>query len=132
MMPVIPINHLTADERKIAEKIIATKGKNKGRLRASKPTVVHDIIDRNGTKYREAQAESGKAAYLWRMVAFVCSPIGQHHCLPVMADMDLPYFTVSKEEQTAMRKEMDALANKITDAMNKSEWHGIHRWAGVF
>lgn len=130
-MPVIPLDHLDADERAIAERIIATKGKNKGRLRASKPEIEYTIIDRDGRKYRESTLETGSAAYLWRMVAFVVSPIGQHHCLPMMADMDLPYFTTSREEQTALRKRLDALADKITNAMDKRSWHGIRRWANV-
>lgn len=124
-MPVIPLDHLTEAERVLASRIIATKGKNKGRLRASKPEVTYNIIERDGRKYREPTLETGSAAYLWRIVAFSVSPIGQHHCLPVMADMDLPYFTLSREEQAALRKELDALADKITSAIPKSQWHGI-------
>jgi hypothetical protein len=128
-MPVIPLDHLTDEEKALAERIIAGKGKNKGRLRASKPDVVQTIVERNGRKYYESDATTGKAAYLWRMVAFVVSPLPQHQCLPMMADCDLPYFSVSKEDAKAMQKEMDALADKITNAIDKSQWHGIQRWA---
>ena len=72
-MPSINLDALTLDEaeRSLAEKIIATKGKNKGCLRAAKPS------------------NAGDAAYVWRMVAFQVSPIPQHHCLPVCADFDI-------------------------------------------
>jgi hypothetical protein len=130
-MPLIPLDHLTDSEKALATRIIATKGKNKGRLRASKPEITTYIVESKGRKYHESEEESGKAAYLWRMVAFSVSPLSQHHCIPIMADCDLPYFTVTTEQHTAMRKEMDALADKITSAIPKAEWHGVRRWAGV-
>ncbi len=53
-------------DRSIAEQIL-----NKGKLRASKP-------------------KDGEAAYVWRMVAFICSPVSQHQCMPMTAEFDLP------------------------------------------
>jgi hypothetical protein len=42
--------------------------------------------------------------------------------------MDLPYFTLSSDERKSLKKEMDTLADKITNAMPKSSWHGIMAW----
>lgn len=126
IMPAIPLSHLSADELAIAGAIIATKGKNKGLLRASKPKVEYTIVEKDGRKLRMPTLETGRAAYVWRMVAFQVSPIGQHHCLPILADFDLPG---SVEEARAEAKRLDVLVEKIVNAIPKSQWSGIHRWA---
>lgn len=125
-MPSIPLDHLTAEELAIASGIVATKGKNKGLLRASKPKIEYNIIVKEGRKLREPTLETGRTAYLWRMVAFHVSPIGQHHCLPILADFDLPG---SVEESRQEAKRLNVIVDKIVNAMKKSEWHGIHRWS---
>ena len=126
-MPSIPLDHLDNAEREVAVKIVATRGKNKGKLRASKPEVEwHPIIkDGVATRYKEPELESGKAAYLWRMVAFHVSPVPQHHCLPVMADCDLPGDFNSRKE---LAKSLNDLADKIVMAIPKQQWQGIIRW----
>lgn len=130
-MPIIPLDHLSEEERKLASQIVASKGKNKGRLRASKPKITYEIVTREGRRYRESTMESGSVAYLWRMVAFIVSPIGQHNCLPMMADMDLPYFTISADEHKELKRKLNALADKITDVMKSGDKHGLRRWANV-
>ena len=106
---------LTDVEYALCLPIVSTKGKNKGALRASKPS------------------GNGDSAYIWRMVAFQISPIGQHHCLPMCADFDIEIpATVTREERYEWRraraKELDAIANKLVNQIPKSEWHGIRRW----
>lgn len=125
-MPIIPLDHLTAEEREMAQGIVATQGKNKGRLRAGKPKIEYDIVEKNGRKLRYPNDKTGKTAYLWRMVAFHVSPISQHQCLPIMANLDLPG---NYDESVALAKEMDVIVNKIIDAMPRKEWQGINRWA---
>jgi hypothetical protein len=110
---------LTDEEFALVAPIVATKGKNKGKLRASKPT------------------ENGDSAYVWRMVAFQISPIGAHHCLPMCADFDIvvPEGMGSSERYEWRRnraKVLDALANKIVNQIPKSEWHGVRRWRQAF
>jgi len=128
-MPIIPIDHLTQEEQEIARGIIATQGKNKGRLRAAKPKIEYNIVIKDGRKLRHPTLETGRVAYLWRMVAFVVSPIGQHQCLPVCADFDLPGELSEMREKA---KELDALADKITNAIPPQKWQGINRWARAF
>jgi hypothetical protein len=106
---------LSSEEYALCLPIVSTKGKNKGALRASKPS------------------GNGDSAYIWRMVAFQISPIGQHHCLPMCADFDIEVpATVTREERYEWRKnrakELNAIADKLVNQIPKSEWHGIRRW----
>jgi hypothetical protein len=117
-MPIINLAaaDLTETEYALCLPIVSTKGKNKGSLRASKPT------------------GNGDSAYIWRMVAFQISPIGQHHCLPMMADFDIEIpETVSREERFQWRrnraKELNAIADKLVNQIPTSKWHGIARWS---
>ena len=110
---------LTSEEFALVAPIVASKGKNKGKLRASKPS------------------EGGDSAYIWRMVAFQISPIAAHHCIPVCADFDIVVpDTLSSTERYQYRrnraKVLDALADKIVNQIPKSEWQGIRRWRQVF
>ena len=126
MMPVIPLDHLSPEEKQIASGIIASQGKNKGRLRAAKPKIDYDIVLKDGRKLRYPTPETGRTAYVWRMVAFHVSPVSQHHCIPILADFDLP----GDYDQTQVeRKTLDQLVDKIVNAIPKTEWRGINRWA---
>lgn len=120
-MPVIDLEALRPDlepmEVAIVRRIIASQGKNKGRLRASKPHVDND-----------ADPLSGKAAYVWRMVAFMASPDPRHSCMPVTADWDLP--VPYGQERRAMTKELDQLVDKVVATMPMSE--GAMSWARGF
>ena len=117
-MPKVDLEKLNGvlepEEFAIARRIVARQGKNKGCLRASKPHV-----DNN------ADPLSGKAAYVWRMVAFVSSPLGQHSCMPVCADWDLP--VPYGDERRAMIKELDVLVDKISAAVPMSA--GAMQWS---
>lgn len=88
----IPANFSEAD-RAIAALIL-----NKGKLRASKPKA------------------SGEAAYVWRMVAFIASPISQHHCMPMTAEFDLP-------EQFWGPREMPERFGSKNDPAAYRAWH---------
>jgi hypothetical protein len=104
-------------ELALAKRCIASRGANKGCLRASKPPVSSD------------DPESGKAAYLWRMIAFTASPKRQHQCLPICADFDLPG---SYEGRRFLARELDALADKVLETIPKSQHHGTHSWGKAF
>lgn len=107
---------MTKEEYHITKRLVATRGKNKGLLRASKPPVDNDL-----------DPESGKAAYVWRMVAFMASPMPAHRCMPVCAEFDLPgKFSERKE----LVKELDALVNKIAATLPVSA--GALSWARGF
>ena len=120
-MPSINLSsiELSDSERPLVEPIVATKGKNKGKLRASKP-------DGNGD-----------AAYVWRMVAFQISSVPAHHCMPICADFDIVVpENVSSTERYQYRRErakvLNALADKVVNSIPKSEWHGVQRWHRAF
>ncbi len=98
-----------------------------GALRASKPVVKPD------------KPETGIAAYAWRMAAFSVSPIGQHQCMPVCAEFDLPsgdYDWQSPEPvkaagraiREAAKVQGDRIESAIVHSVPVREWHGVYRW----
>ena len=113
----------------IVRRIVAQQGPNKGRLRASKPKVQNDV-----------DPLSGKAAYVWRMVSFMCSPNPKHSCMPVTADWDLPVsdaysgetidLTSKYNERREMANELDALVDKVVATLPVSA--GALSWARGF
>lgn len=117
VMPAINLeslmNELTPEEFGLVEPIIATQGKNAGRLRASKPSKV----DR-------------RSMYIWRLVAFYVSPMRQHQCMPITADFDLP--GENYHERLMLAKQLDEIVDKVTDAIPMSEWHGVKRWGQAY
>lgn len=132
-MPKIDLDALQDDlepkDFAIVRRIVATKGKNKGRLRASKPKVQNEV-----------DPLSGKAAYVWRMVCFMASPNPQHSCMPVTADWDLPIYDEDEswladasegaKRRREMCKELDALVDKVAATLPISE--GAASWMRGF
>jgi hypothetical protein len=122
---------LTDDELELVKRIINPKT---GCLRASKPRVARDHPYRSYNGEIEMIAPepvSGKAAYLWRMVAFAISPIGQHHCMPVTAEWDLPVQPDGEHDfdaRRAMAKELDALTDKVIKTVPLNQHYGTIRW----
>ncbi len=98
---------MTAEEIKIFNMVV----KKDNSIRASKPPV--------------KDYTSGMAAYVWRMTCFMVSPKPSHHCMPVCADFDIP---VNYFARRSVTKELDKLVDKIVNAVDKPEWHGILRW----
>lgn len=129
-MPEINLAVLDAEERDLAEGIVATRGPNAGRLRASKPPVTRTDLgpEAPGSYYHNWRIEGGKTAYIWRMVAFFVSPNPRHHSMPVTADFDLEG---KYAERLALTKKLDAIVDKITNAIPMTEWHGVDRWRGL-
>ena len=99
---------MTEEELVIVQAIL----RSDGTLRASKP--------------QHKDVQGGRAAYVWRMVAFQVSPHPRHHCLPMAAEFDL------KDEDWDNRREvikqLDNLVKRVVDAVPMQGWHGIHRW----
>jgi len=129
-MPKIELTQagLTEQEMALASGIINTRT---GALRASKPKVTRTDIgpdpkDPHGY-YRLYAIEGGETAYIWRMVAFVCSPHSRHHCMPCTAEFDVP--GRSGPEKLQRLTELDAIADKIVDTVSPAQWHGIRRWS---
>lgn len=114
----------------IEEEIIRRIAHN-GHLRKSCPPHatfigVHDGLTTKILGFSYASPEDmlkGRAAYVWRMVAFFTSPISQHHCMPVMAE----FYVCNRSEA----QKMDELVDRIVDSIPKAEWNGVRRWAEV-
>jgi len=102
-MPKIPVGHLSRDERKLVAGIIASRGKNAGRLRASKP------------------GSCPAVQYVWRMVAFYTSPKRRHSHFPVMAE-----YWLGEDDN---RDDLDRVVDKVVDAMPLDDLNGVRLWA---
>lgn len=119
---------LSAADYELVAGIVNTKT---GALRASKPPLPRRVATADGYDYATAaDGRKGMTAYVWRWVAFFVSPISQHHCMPVMAFCDLP--GEYGDDQRALMKRLDTLANAVVDTVKASEWHGVRRWARVY
>src|SRR5262245_6200343 len=96
-------------------KIIRRILRDDGEIRASKPPI-KDRID-------------SYAAYVWRMVGFICSCDPKMHHLPVMCYYDL--IVASEEERAMVVAELGKLVDKITSLIPPEEWYGARRWVGL-
>ena len=110
-MVKVPDIGQTEEERAILKLI--TNG-NTGELKVARPkTNREDYI-------------TGRAAYVWRMVAFFVSDKPQHHCMPIMADMHLHQQDWDKRKE--ITKTLDDFVSRIVDAIPKKDWGGVRRW----
>ncbi len=105
--PTYSFDGNTVKALEAARGIIATQGKNKGYLRASKPKLDERIVTRERygyeSEYRDPSLASSATAQIWRSVAFSISPIAEHACLPVMADFDSPFDMTHAESREFAR-----------------------------
>lgn len=106
LMPIIDASNLTGEAREFTNAITVN-----GRLRASKP-------------------KDGRAAYVWRMVAFTVSPNSRHQCMPCTADFGIDCGDYN--ERRAICRELDKIVDQIVKAVPVTEWHGVRRWGQVF
>lgn len=133
-MPVLDLDaiEMTDEEREIANRIVT-----KGRLRASKPAIKYTVANVTRmigdiaytTRQRIPDDLGGKAAYVWRMVAFSVSPNYRHHHMPCTADFDLPVEDYT--ERRAMAKRLDDLVDRIVKSVPTDRWYGVRRWSRV-
>jgi len=137
---LIEKSNLTDAEKKIARRICATRGKNTGNLRTSKPPIKRIEHENPLGYYPIWEIKNGEAAFVWRHVAFMISENHRHHCMPVMAFCDLTdgvqkedgaWIKRSREEQKEYEKKLMDLAGKIVDLVNPLRWNGVRRWAGL-
>jgi hypothetical protein len=90
------------------EKIIIKKN---GQLRSTKPKVV------------ESDPITGRAAYVWRMVSFLCSKNRKLRCMPICADFNL--CKTDWENRKEICKELDQYVKEISE---KFPPYGAMRW----
>lgn len=99
---------LAPNEEKILERITATKGKNKGKLRASMTSNFND-------------KEEARAYYVWRLARFHG---GKDMTMPMMADLGVrgdPY-----------RGELDKLADKVAKDQFGTNLAAARAWHRAF
>lgn len=109
------MSYISEESKAKIVEIVTKKGKG---LRATKPKTVDN--------------DTGRAAYIWRYVAFCVSPKSIHHCLPMMAFCYLSNedFKVAQDDKK-FYDELHAIVNEIVDSFPKESWHGVRRWGTV-
>jgi len=117
-MPKVDLNKVNMHDR-----IINRVVKPDGSIRASKPEIIKENPD------------TGKAAYVWRMVVFMVSPKPRHQCMPCTAYFDLPAYDENGKWRCQLARKMadslKPLEDMIINAVDMSEWHGVRRWRGL-
>ncbi len=128
-------NPVTGDQEacnglEVARRIIASQGKNAGRLRASKPPMDETIVSRERYghvgQYRTMPLAHAAAAQVWRYVAFEASPMGIHHHMPVMAEFDAP-FDMPIDELRTFGKWCQRVADIVLETIPHKP--GLMRWS---
>ena len=118
------LNTIIADFTQEEKDIVSLVVKKNDFVRATKP------------KVDDADPATGKAAYVWRMVAFMVSTNPKHHCMPCTADFDLPAFNNEYkwkcELAQPMAKELKRVEDAILSAIPKTQWAGAIRWGRAF
>jgi hypothetical protein len=120
-MPVIKIEALEGEAADYARRITVADGGGARILRSSKPTA----------------KGQGRAAYVWRMVAFSVSSNPRHQCMPCTADWDLAddYRGADRRvDHDALRAEcgrLDKIVDQIVAVVPKEQWAGVIRWGNA-
>jgi hypothetical protein len=91
---------------------------HKGKIRATKPKVNRD------------KSNTGRAAYVWRMVRFFVGDKPADHCMPCTADFNLCDADWKNRKDVIVA--LDKLVDAIVDQIPKEQWHGIRRWGQAF
>ena len=126
---------LVGEELRIVKACFATRGKNKGALRASKPFDTADCIEgKPDARFK------GMANYVWRMLCFDFLPYAPHVCMPVTAEWDLhasyPRFAYGSGEyveqkihQKELRVWLDRVIKTAEANLPITRQGGAMRWA---
>jgi len=112
---------LSTEDFKVVKGIVATRGKNKGCLRKSKPTVTRTDVGFDNEGHHLWNIQGGKEAYVWRMVAFYT---GVRPEMPVTAFYDLGPYTEIKE----LMEHLDNVVEVVLDSIPPRELRGAIRW----
>ena len=132
-------NGLDTEQLQILAACFVTRGRDKGKLKISKPFSTKDCL------YPAENATfKGMVNYVWRMLCFDFLPGHPHCCMPVTADWDLSAsFPCPAWEDTAGRDQKRAivkgLLDKLTLLIKQAESNmpvtsqaGAMRWARAF
>jgi hypothetical protein len=128
-MPIIDADKLATmlegEDLAIALDTLVSRGKQKGRLRASAPKQPYKV------EGSEAKDRAGLVYYAWRLAAFQVSPRGEHHCLPFVADfyLDAGSEGYHPERVKIARERAQRIADAIAACVPLADHHGTRRWA---
>lgn len=138
-MPKIDLDKLSETlspkELEITRRVIATRGKNKGCLRASKPKVEFVKVADNDPdsfynyRYEPTDPVAGQAAYVWRMVAFFASPLQQHNCMPCTQEFSLPGPRSERKGQVGW---LNTIVDRILATIPTRQQAGLLRWGQAY
>lgn len=103
---------LTPEDKTEIVMIVTKNGKG---FRASKP------------KCENSKPNTGRAAYVWRMVGFQISSIPALQCMPCTAEFYL--CDEDWKQRREVLKELDAVVDNIVSLVPPAKRHGINRWA---
>jgi len=126
-MPMVNVEalraKLSAEDFFIAQGALVSRGKNKGRLRASSPKQPYKVA-------KDKRNRQGLIYYAWRLAAFLCSPRGEHQCMPFSATfyLDAESDGYDNERVKVAQDRGMAIAEAIADCIPKAEHHGVKRW----
>jgi len=115
---------LSPEDLKLAKLAIVSRGKNKGRLKASSPKQPYKVP-------KGKRNDQGVAYYAWRIAALQISPRGEHHCIPFSAsfylDCDSEGYDNERTKTEMVRG--DRIAEALVSCVPLAEHHGTRRWS---
>jgi len=127
-MPLIDTDKLASllspEDCAIAKLALVSRGKDKGRLKASSPKQPYKVP-------KGKRNEQGLAYYAWRMAALQVSPRGEHHCIPFMASsyLDGDNEGYDRARVNAAAAHGQAIADAIVACVPLAKHYGTRLWA---
>lgn len=127
-MPAIDLEALKAklspEDFKLAKRAVCSRGKNKGRLKASSPKQPYKVP-------KGKRNNQGVAYYAWRIAALQISPRGEHHCIPFSASfyLDCDNDGYNNERTKIEMVRGNRIAEAIVACVPLEQHHGSRRWA---
>jgi len=115
---------LSGEDLEIAKGALVSRGKNKGRLKASSPKPPYKVP-------KEKRNKQGLMYYAWRMAALQISPRGEHHCIPFSASfyLDMESEGYDNERVKAAQERGQRIADAICACVPLEKHYGSRRWA---
>jgi len=118
---------LSPEDFALALLAVCSRGKNKGRLKASSPKQPYKVP-------KGKRNDQGVAYYAWRIAALQISPRGEHHCIPFSASfyLDCDSEGYDNERTKAEMVRGDRIAEALVNCVPLHEHHGSKRWSRAF
>lgn len=137
-MPKVDLSKLNLSESDLA--LVKRFVKTDGSIRASRPPLPKMVVvgktNYGSDEYdydNEEGRQAGMAAYIWRWVVFMVSPVQAHHCMPCTDFCYLPREILrdGHSMDNPKLKHLHDVADAVIDSIPPSEWHGVRRWGNA-